>query len=62
MFGFVARIAERFPFLLVARSDTEFFARTDGRRIVFDRAPDGRAQALFFDTAKGPVRAPRDGP
>jgi hypothetical protein len=52
----VAQIANRFPFALVAESDTVFFSRIDARRIEFERG----AGALWIETAAGRARAPRD--
>ena len=55
----VAKIGHRFPFALVAESDTVFVSRIDPRRFVFERGPDGRATALVLETGSGTARAPR---
>jgi hypothetical protein len=57
----VARIGSRFPFTLVARSETEYASRIDARRITFERGPDGRAVALVLGSAQGDRRALRIG-
>jgi len=58
----VARIGGRFPFALVAESDTIFHSRVDRRRFEFERDADGRVQALLLDAAGGQARAPREAP